>query len=176
MCDFGVSGNLVASLAKTNIGCQSYMAPERINTMRPDDATYSVQSDVWSLGLTILELAVGHYPYPAETYDNIFSQLSAIVDGEPPKLDPKVYQGGTNICQILSCQNPDLRPSYAALLNNPWLIKNRGKETNLAQTVKDRVEEIAKLEKNKSVSRSNSMNKSAAAVLLREMLKVFNHY
>lgn len=75
-----------------------------------------------------------------------------------------ILQGGTNICQILSCQNPDLRPSYAALLNNPWLIKNRGKETNLAQTVKDRVEEIAKLEKNKSVSRSNSMNKSAAAV------------
>jgi mitogen-activated protein kinase kinase len=30
ICDFGVSGNLVASIAKTNIGCQSYMAPERI--------------------------------------------------------------------------------------------------------------------------------------------------
>ena len=102
MCDFGVSGNLVASLAKTNIGCQSYMAPERINTMRPDDATYSVQSDVWSLGLTILELAVGHYPYPAETYDNIFSQLSAIVDGEPPKLDPKVYSKEAQIF-VKSC-------------------------------------------------------------------------
>src|ERR1700712_2195784 len=31
ICDFGVSGNLVASIAKTNIGCQSYMAPERIS-------------------------------------------------------------------------------------------------------------------------------------------------
>lgn len=72
LCDFGVSGNLVASMAKTNIGCQSYMAPERIKSLKPDEATYSVQSDVWSLGLTILELAVGHYPYPAETYDNIF--------------------------------------------------------------------------------------------------------
>jgi mitogen-activated protein kinase kinase len=87
LCDFGVSGNLVASLAKTNIGCQSYMAPERI---RGDNAgsiiTYSVQSDIWSLGLSILEIAKGVYPYPPDTYNSVFAQLSAIVDGEPPHL------------------------------------------------------------------------------------------
>jgi mitogen-activated protein kinase kinase len=83
ICDFGVSGNLVASIAKTNIGCQSYMAPERITSggvasagANPGGGTYSVQSDVWSLGLTIIECALGRYPYPPETYNNIFSQLS----------------------------------------------------------------------------------------------------
>lgn len=83
ICDFGVSGNLVASIAKTNIGCQSYMAPERISGggiqtsgANSDGGTYSVQSDIWSLGLTIIECALGQYPYPPETYDNIFSQLS----------------------------------------------------------------------------------------------------
>ena len=83
ICDFGVSGNLVASIAKTNIGCQSYMAPERISGggvaqagANPGGGTYSVQSDIWSLGLTIIECALGRYPYPPETYDNIFSQLS----------------------------------------------------------------------------------------------------
>jgi len=83
ICDFGVSGNLVASIAKTNIGCQSYMAPERISSggvaqagANPGGGTYSVQSDIWSLGLTIIECAMGRYPYPPETYDNIFSQLS----------------------------------------------------------------------------------------------------
>lgn len=83
LCDFGVSGNLVASKAKTNIGCQSYMAPERIATGGIQAAlggsapgTYSVQSDIWSLGLSILECAMGRYPYPPETYNNIFSQLS----------------------------------------------------------------------------------------------------
>jgi len=83
ICDFGVSGNLVSSIAKTNIGCQSYMAPERISGGGVAQAganlgggTYSVQSDIWSLGLTIIECALGQYPYPPETYDNIFSQLS----------------------------------------------------------------------------------------------------
>ncbi|KAH7406958.1 Pbs2-type MAP kinase [Phaeosphaeria sp. MPI-PUGE-AT-0046c] len=83
ICDFGVSGNLVASIAKTNIGCQSYMAPERISSggvaqagANPGGGTYSVQSDIWSLGLTIIECALGSYPYPPETYNNIFSQLS----------------------------------------------------------------------------------------------------
>lgn len=83
ICDFGVSGNLVASIAKTNIGCQSYMAPERISNggvaqagANPGGGTYSVQSDIWSLGLSIIECAMGQYPYPPETYDNIFSQLS----------------------------------------------------------------------------------------------------
>ena len=87
ICDFGVSGNLVASIAKTNIGCQSYMAPERISGggvaqagANPGGGTYSVQSDIWSLGLTIIECAMGQYPYPPETYDNIFSQLSVSLD------------------------------------------------------------------------------------------------
>jgi mitogen-activated protein kinase kinase len=81
ICDFGVSGNLVASIAKTNIGCQSYMAPERISgggmsTGGIASGTYSVQSDIWSLGLTVIECAMGRYPYPPEVSSTIFSQLS----------------------------------------------------------------------------------------------------
>lgn len=81
ICDFGVSGNLVASIARTNIGCQSYMAPERISgggmaQTGASDGTYSVQSDVWSLGLTIIECAMGRYPYPPEVSSTIFGQLN----------------------------------------------------------------------------------------------------
>jgi mitogen-activated protein kinase kinase len=93
ICDFGVSGNLVASIAKTNIGCQSYMAPERIagggvqHSGASGGGTYSVQSDIWSLGLTVIECALGRYPYPPETFNNIFSQLHVSLILSPPVLE-----------------------------------------------------------------------------------------
>jgi mitogen-activated protein kinase kinase len=87
LCDFGVSGQLEKSLAKTNIGCQSYMAPERIKGESQNNlGTYTVSSDVWSLGLSMIEIGMGKYPYPPETYSNVFAQLTAIVHGEPPEL------------------------------------------------------------------------------------------
>lgn len=90
LCDFGVSGQLEKSLAKTNIGCQSYMAPERIKGESQNNlGTYTVSSDVWSLGLSMIEIGMGRYPYPPETYSNVFAQLTAIVHGEPPELPGK---------------------------------------------------------------------------------------
>ncbi|GMM28479.1 mitogen-activated protein kinase kinase [Martiniozyma asiatica (nom. inval.)] len=122
LCDFGVSGNLVASLARTNIGCQSYMAPERIKHANPDISTYSVQSDIWSLGLSILEIAKGRYPYSPETYNNVFSQLSAIVDGEPPQLPEGSFSSEAHdFVKKCLIKDPNFRPTYAQLLEHEWL-------------------------------------------------------
>ena len=63
------------------------MKPERIKGESQNNlGTYTVSSDVWSLGLSILELAMGTYPYPPETYSNVFAQLTAIVHGPPPEM------------------------------------------------------------------------------------------
>ncbi|KAJ5091305.1 hypothetical protein NUU61_006175 [Penicillium alfredii] len=129
ICDFGVSGNLVASIAKTNIGCQSYMAPERIagggmqQSGATSNGTYSVQSDIWSLGLSIIECAMGRYPYPPETFTNIFSQLHAIVHGDAPTLPTTGYSDDAHAF-VRACmdKNPNNRPSYNMLLRHPWLV------------------------------------------------------
>ncbi|KAI5306801.1 hypothetical protein KEM56_007059 [Ascosphaera pollenicola] len=125
ICDFGVSGNLVASIAKTNIGCQSYMAPERIAggsaLAGGGKGTYSVQSDVWSLGLTVIECAMGRYPYPPETSTNIFSQLSAIVSGDPPELPDTYSPEARDFVKSCLNKNADLRPTYNMMLRHPWL-------------------------------------------------------
>ncbi|PRT56517.1 MAP kinase kinase PBS2 [Wickerhamiella sorbophila] len=143
LCDFGVSGNLVASIARTNIGCQSYMAPERINyAASAQAAEYSVESDIWSLGLSIIEMAIGVYPYPAEIYSNIFSQLSAIVEGQPPQLDPKKFSA--EACSFVAaclCKDPRVRASYADLLAHPWLANHPPLENHeIAEFVRERLE------------------------------------
>ncbi|OAX77536.1 hypothetical protein ACJ72_08164 [Emergomyces africanus] len=60
LCDFGVATETVNSIADTFVGTSTYMAPERIQ-----GGAYSVRSDVWSVGLTIMELAVGRFPFDA---------------------------------------------------------------------------------------------------------------
>lgn len=117
LCDFGVSGQLEKSLAKTNIGCQSYMAPERIKGESLNFlGTYTVSSDVWSLGLTIIEFTMGHYPYPPETYSNVFAQLQAIVHGDPPGFPNGYSTEADDFVARCLRKDPNKRPSYGQLL------------------------------------------------------------
>ncbi|CAD1471303.1 unnamed protein product, partial [Heterotrigona itama] len=84
ICDFGISGYLVDSVAKTiDAGCKPYMAPERIDpTGNPSQ--YDIRSDVWSLGISLVELATGKFPY--ESWGTPFEQLKQVVKDEAPKL------------------------------------------------------------------------------------------
>lgn len=44
---------------------------------------YTVQADVWALGMTLIELATGEFPYPPMS---IFEQLQVVVQDPPPTL------------------------------------------------------------------------------------------
>ncbi|TEB20966.1 kinase-like protein [Coprinellus micaceus] len=70
LCDFGVSGELNNSIANTFVGTSVYMSPERIQ-----GADYSVKSDVWSLGISLIELALGAFPFSDPPDDDDLSDL-----------------------------------------------------------------------------------------------------
>ncbi|KAF8685432.1 Serine/Threonine protein kinase, catalytic domain, partial [Rhizoctonia solani] len=73
ICDFGVSGELINSIADTFVGTSTYMSPERIQ-----GAQYTVKSDVWSLGISLIELALGHFPFAESSSDD--SDLSDLAE------------------------------------------------------------------------------------------------
>jgi len=77
---------------------------------------------VWSLGLTLIEFVMGRYPYPPETYSNVFAQLQAIVHGDPPTL-PRGYSPAADDF-VAACLRriPEHRPTYAQLLQHPFLL------------------------------------------------------
>jgi mitogen-activated protein kinase kinase len=142
LCDFGVSGQLEKSLAKTNIGCQSYMAPERIKGESQNNlGTYTVSSDVWSLGLSMIEIGLGKYPYPPETYSNVFAQLTAIVHGDPPGLPANKYS--KDACDwVASClvKDPEGRATYKELLGMPFLVADSKREVDMVGWVERALE------------------------------------
>ncbi|KAJ2881898.1 MAP kinase kinase Wis1 [Coemansia aciculifera] len=132
LCDFGVSGQLNQSLAKTHVGCQSYMAPERIYDASNGPVGYTIQSDVWSLGLTIIEVATGRYPYDISSFTNVFEQLNAIVHGEPPKLPESRYS--SQACDFVArclTKQAAVRPVYQELLQHPWMLEAETKEVDM---------------------------------------------
>ena len=71
-------GNLGVKLLLFSCILNVYFQPERIDpTGSPDK--YDVRSDVWSLGISLVELATGKFPYsPWRTpFDQVFSHLIA---------------------------------------------------------------------------------------------------
>ncbi|XP_020632934.1 dual specificity mitogen-activated protein kinase kinase 6-like [Orbicella faveolata] len=127
LCDFGISGQLVDSLAKTvDAGCKPYMAPERINPAR-DMKGYDIRSDIWSLGITMIELATGKFPYTQ--WKTPFEQLKQVVH-EP---SPTLPDGGPYSDEfrdfIVQCLKKDYheRPNYVLLLEHDF-IKGSGTE------------------------------------------------
>lgn len=120
ICDFGISGHLVDSVAKTiDAGCKPYMAPERINP-QANQLGYDIRSDVWSLGITMYELSMGVFPY--KSWKTPFEQLKQVVEDDPPRLPPAKFSKDFEdfICLCLQ-KDFQKRPNYLQLLEHPFI-------------------------------------------------------
>ncbi|PIA16212.1 kinase-like protein [Coemansia reversa NRRL 1564] len=129
LCDFGVSGELVDSIAQTFVGTSYYMAPERIQGDR-----YAVQSDIWSLGLTLIEVSQNQFPFPPPGHPqlSVIELLEYIIHMPVPEMDKKKFSA--ECCDFVRrclIKEPSQRPTPSQLLDHPFIVKSAAKRLDL---------------------------------------------
>lgn len=145
LADFGVSAKNKGPNIKRNtfIGTPYWMAPEVVITETMRDEYYDSKSDVWSLGITLIELAEmqppNHEMHPMRV-------LFKITKADPPALAnkrkwSKDFHDFVNICLN---KDPNARPTMTDLLDHPFIreVKDNQPCIDLYREVKAEVVEI----------------------------------
>lgn len=134
MCDFGISGYLVDSVAKTlDAGCKPYMAPERINP-ETNQKGYNVKSDIWSLGITLVELSILDFPYAS--WGTPFQQLKQVVEEPSPQLPLSFSAAFRDFTGLCLRKESSERPTYAELMLLPFFTEHDARDTDVAGFVR----------------------------------------
>lgn len=122
LADFGVSAKNTKTLQRrdTFIGTPYWMAPEVVMCETTKDAPYDYKADIWSLGITLIELAQIEPPHHEL---NPMRVLLKIAKSEPPTLD-QPSKWSTDFKDFLKRaldKNPESRPSASQLLQHPFV-------------------------------------------------------
>uniref|UniRef100_A0A3Q2EJL6 non-specific serine/threonine protein kinase n=1 Tax=Cyprinodon variegatus TaxID=28743 RepID=A0A3Q2EJL6_CYPVA len=142
LVDFGVSAQLTSARLRrnTSVGTPFWMAPEVIACEQQYDSSYDARCDVWSLGITAIELAEGDPPL-AEMHP--VKALFKIPRNPSPTLrNPEQWCRGFNyfISQCL-IKDFEARPSVTHLLEHPFIKQVHGKDVALSQQLADLIRE-----------------------------------
>ncbi|XP_026228527.1 misshapen-like kinase 1 isoform X3 [Anabas testudineus] len=143
LVDFGVSAQLDRTVGRRNtfIGTPYWMAPEVIACDENPDSTYDYRSDIWSLGITAIEMAEGAPPlcdmHPMRA-------LFLIPRNPPPKLKSKKWSKKF-IDFIEGClvKTYPSRPSTEQLLKHSF-IRDQPTERQVRIQLKDHIDRTRK--------------------------------
>ncbi|XP_066447382.1 serine/threonine-protein kinase 10 [Eleutherodactylus coqui] len=158
LADFGVSAKNAKTLQRRDsfIGTPYWMAPEVVMCETMKDAPYDYKADIWSLGITLIEMAQIEPPHHEL---NPMRVLLKIAKSEPPTLayPSKWSQEFRDFLKTALDKNPQTRPSSMQLLEHPFVNKKvngnkilRALVAEAKAEVLDEIEENGELEEEES--------------------------
>ncbi|XP_028668564.2 serine/threonine-protein kinase 10 [Erpetoichthys calabaricus] len=122
LADFGVSAKNNQTLQRRDsfIGTPYWMAPEVVMCETTKDTPYDFKADIWSLGITLIEMAQIEPPHHEL---NPMRVLLKIAKSDPPTLEQpsKWSQEFKAFLKKSLDKNPEVRPSTAELLEHPFV-------------------------------------------------------
>ncbi|KAI0305764.1 kinase-like domain-containing protein [Multifurca ochricompacta] len=134
LCDFGVSGELIGSVAGTFTGTSLYMAPERLSGLE-----YSIRADVWSTGLSLLELVQNRFPFPSDMPP--IELMIYITQSEPPQLEDEADVRWSDVMKDFIKEtlrvDPALRPTPKEMISHPWVVRIMKQEVPMERWIRE---------------------------------------